>query len=124
MRSCTRATPCLRLRRSFRQARWQTAPVIRQPLRRPDFLNEAAAGAAAVEVCRRYGISETTFCRWKADFGGVAVNDTKRLRQIEAKNSQRKRLLALGGGASDPNFGERASSILSKIRSRPSAYDA
>jgi hypothetical protein len=58
-------------------------------------------------VCRRYGISETTFCRWKADFGGVAVNDTKRLRQIEAKNSQRKRLLALGGGASDPNFGER-----------------
>jgi hypothetical protein len=88
-RSCARATPCLHLRRSFRQARWQTAPVIRQPLRRPDFLNEAAAGAAAVEVCRHYGISETTFYRWKADFSGVAVNDTKRLRQIEAENSSR-----------------------------------
>jgi putative transposase len=93
-RSCARATPCLHLRRSFRQARWQTAPVIRQPLRRPDFLNEAAAGAAAVEVCRHYGISETTFYRWKADFSGVAVNDTKRLRQIEAENSRQKRLLA------------------------------
>jgi putative transposase len=52
-------------------------------------LNEAAADVAAVEVCRRYGISEATFYRWMADFGGVAVNDTKRLRQIEAENSSR-----------------------------------
>jgi putative transposase len=57
-------------------------------------LNEAAAGAAAVEVCRRQGISETTFYRWKAKFGGMAVSDAKRLRQLEAENSRLKRLLA------------------------------
>ena len=57
-------------------------------------LNEAAAGAAAVEVCRRHGISETTFYRWKAKFGGLAVSDAKRLRQLEAENSRLKRLLA------------------------------
>ena len=33
-------------------------------------LNETAAGAAAVEVCRRHGISETTFYRWKAEVTG------------------------------------------------------
>ena len=57
-------------------------------------LNEAAAGAAAVEVCRRQGISETTFYRWKAKFGGLAVSDAKRLRQLEAENSRLKRRLA------------------------------
>ena len=57
-------------------------------------LNEAAAGATAVEVCRRQGISETTFYRWKAKFGGLAVSDAKRLRPLEAENTRLKRLLA------------------------------
>ena len=57
-------------------------------------LNEAAAGATAVEVCRRHGVSETTYYRWKAKFGGLAVSDAKRLRQLEAENSRLKRLLA------------------------------
>lgn len=57
-------------------------------------LNEAAAGATAVEVCRQHGISETTFYRWKAKFGGLAVSEAKRLRQLEAENSRLKRLLA------------------------------
>jgi putative transposase len=53
-------------------------------------LNEAAAGATAVEVCRRHGVSETTFYRWKAKFGGIAVSDARRLRQLEAENSRLK----------------------------------
>jgi putative transposase len=57
-------------------------------------LNEAAAGATAVEVCRRHGVSETTYYRWKAKFGGLAVSDAKRLRQLEAENTRLKRLLA------------------------------
>jgi putative transposase len=57
-------------------------------------LNEAAAGATAVDVCRRHGINETTFFRWKAKFGGLAVSDAKRLRQLEAENTKLKRLLA------------------------------
>jgi putative transposase len=43
-------------------------------------LNEAAVGAPAVEVCQRRGIGETTFYRWKAKFGRLAVIDAKRLR--------------------------------------------
>jgi putative transposase len=39
-------------------------------------------------------ISETTFYRWKAKFGGLAVSEAKRLRQLEAENSRLKRLLA------------------------------
>jgi putative transposase len=57
-------------------------------------LSEAAAGATAVEVCRRHGVSETTFYRWKAKFGGMAVSDARRLRQLEAENTRLKRLLA------------------------------
>jgi putative transposase len=57
-------------------------------------LNEAAGGAAAVEVCRRHGISETTFYRWKVKFGGLAVSDAKRLRQLEDEDRRLKKLLA------------------------------
>jgi putative transposase len=57
-------------------------------------LSEAAAGATAVEVCRRHGVSETTFYRWKAKFGGMEVSDARRLRQLEAENTRLKRLLA------------------------------
>ena len=53
-----------------------------------------AAGAVAVEVCRRHGISDTTFYRWKAKFGGLAVSEARRLRRLEAENSRLKRLLA------------------------------
>jgi putative transposase len=47
-----------------------------------------------VEDCRRHGASETTFYRWKAKFGGMAVRDAKRLRRLEAENTRLKRLLA------------------------------
>ena len=56
-------------------------------------LNETAAGATAVEVCRRHGVSETTYYRWKAKFGGLAVSDAKRMRQLEAENTRLKRLV-------------------------------
>jgi putative transposase len=57
-------------------------------------VNEAVAGATAVEVCRRHGVSETTYYRWKAKLGGMAVSDARRLRQLEAENTRLKRLLA------------------------------
>jgi hypothetical protein len=56
--------------------------------------SQSQRGVAAVEVCRRHGISETTCYRWKAKFSGLAVSDAKRLRQVEAENSRLKRLLA------------------------------
>ena len=55
---------------------------------------EAEAGATGKEVCRRHGISENTFYRWKSKFGGMSVSDAKRLRTLEAENAKLKKLLA------------------------------
>jgi len=57
-------------------------------------LNEAEAGAKTPERCRRYGISEQTFYRWKARYGGLQVSDLRRLRQLEEENGRLKRLVA------------------------------
>lgn len=57
-------------------------------------LREQEAGATAREICRRHGISEQTFYRWKSKYGGMEVSDTRRLRELEAENGKLKRLLA------------------------------
>ena len=57
-------------------------------------LREVDAGAKTSEVCRRLGITETTFYRWKSRFGGMDVPDAKRLRQLEDENSRLKRMVA------------------------------
>jgi putative transposase len=45
-------------------------------------------------VCRKHGISEATFYKWKAKFGGMEVSDARRLRQLEEENARLKKLLA------------------------------
>ncbi len=57
-------------------------------------LKEAEAGAETGELCRRYGVSPTTFYNWKARFGGLEVNEARRLRQLEDENRKLKQLLA------------------------------
>ena len=57
-------------------------------------LREAEAGAKPGDLCRRYGISEQTFYRWKARYGGLQVSDLRRLRQLEEENGRLKRLVA------------------------------
>src|SRR3954462_4124521 len=44
-------------------------------------LKEADAGAKVDEVCRRLGVAQTTFYRWKSKFDGMEVSDARRLRQ-------------------------------------------
>ena len=46
------------------------------------------------DVCRRHGISEATFYKWKAKFGGLEVTEAKRLRTLEDENAKLKKLLA------------------------------
>jgi len=46
------------------------------------------------EVCRKMGISEQTFFRWKKKYGGLGVSELRRLRQLEEENRQLKRLAA------------------------------
>src|ERR1700746_3685024 len=57
-------------------------------------LREAEAGAATGEVCRRHGISDATFYKWKSKYGGMEVSDAKRLKALEDENRRLKKLLA------------------------------
>ena len=57
-------------------------------------LREQEAGAKTAEVCRRHGISEQTFYRWKAKYGGMAPSEAMRLKSLEDENRRLKKLLA------------------------------
>ena len=57
-------------------------------------LREQEAGRPTADVCRRHGISSTTFYKWKAKFGGMDVSDVKRLKALEDENAKLKKLLA------------------------------
>ena len=57
-------------------------------------LREQEAGAKTVEVCRKHGISDATFYKWKAKYGGMKVSDARRLRRLEEENTKLKKLLA------------------------------
>src|ERR1700757_1543757 len=57
-------------------------------------LREQEAGAKTAEVCRKYGISDATFYKWKAKYGGLDVSDAKRLKVLEDENVKLKKLLA------------------------------
>ena len=57
-------------------------------------LKEAQAGGKVDEVCRRHGISQPTYYKWKQRFGGLEVSDAKRLRLLEEENRKLKKLVA------------------------------
>jgi len=57
-------------------------------------LQELEAGAKIGEVCRRLGVSEMTISRWRRKYGGLQVNDARRLKALEDENRQLKRLVA------------------------------
>ena len=57
-------------------------------------LKEADAGAQITDLCRRYGITETTFYRWRKKYGGLDGTEVHRLKQLEEENRRLKRLVA------------------------------
>jgi putative transposase len=46
------------------------------------------------DLCRKGGLSDAAFYKWRAKFGGTDSSDVKRLRELEAENSKLKKLLA------------------------------
>jgi putative transposase len=58
------------------------------------FLKEAQAGVPVKELCRKHGFSDAAFYGWRAKFGGMQVDDAKRLKALEAENAKLKKLLA------------------------------
>ncbi len=46
------------------------------------------------DICREHGISQATFYQWQKKYGGMSVNDLKKLKELEAELSQFKRIVA------------------------------
>lgn len=57
-------------------------------------LKEHRAGLGAKELCRKHGVSDATFYKWRSKFGGMEVPDVKELKSLEAENAKLKKLLA------------------------------
>ena len=57
-------------------------------------LKQAETGTPVAEICRKMGVSEPTFYRWKKKFDGLGVAEVRRLRQLEDENKRLKALVA------------------------------
>jgi putative transposase len=57
-------------------------------------LRQAEAGTPIVEVCRKMGVAEQTFYRWKKLYAGMGVAELRRLKQLEEENRKLKTLVA------------------------------
>jgi putative transposase len=57
-------------------------------------LQEAEAGVAVADLCRKHNCSEQSFYRWKAKHGSMEVSDAKRLKELERENGELKKMMA------------------------------
>ena len=69
------------------RAKWSQEQII-------GILKQVEAGRTVVEVCREHGVGESIFYKWKSKYGGLEVNEARRLKSLEDENSRLKRLLA------------------------------
>ncbi len=65
--------------------------VIRKVAEGDEMLNK---GASVAEVARSFGITETTWYRWKNTYGGMKATDAKRMKELEAENKRLKKIVA------------------------------
>jgi putative transposase len=54
---------------------------------------ELTKGTALSDICKALGVSETTYHRWRNQFGGIKADDMKRLRELEKENARLKALV-------------------------------
>ena len=71
----------------MRKSRFSDAQII-------GMIKEQEAGMPTAELCRRHGLSPSTFYKLKARYGGMDVSDAQKLRALEDENAKLKRLLA------------------------------
>ena len=55
---------------------------------------ELAQGATVGDACRKIGVTEQTYYRWRTEYGGMRVEQAKRLRELEKENSRLKKMVA------------------------------
>lgn len=59
-----------------------------------NILKQYEQGKKVSELCREYGIAEQTFYNWKAKYGGMDVNELRRVKELEEENARLKRIVA------------------------------
>jgi putative transposase len=59
-----------------------------------EILKESEAGGKTPDLCRKYGISGNTFYAWRSKYSGLNLSELKRLKAIEAENSELKKVVA------------------------------
>jgi len=59
-----------------------------------NILNQAEAGTPVTELCREHGMSDATFYKWRAKFGGMDVSMMARLKELEEENRRLKKMYA------------------------------
>jgi putative transposase len=57
-------------------------------------VKEGVAGRKVADLCRAHGITEQTYYRWKAKFGGMELSEVQRLKQLEDENRRLKQIVA------------------------------
>ncbi len=57
-------------------------------------LKEHQAGLSASDLCRKHGLSDATFYKWRAKYGGMETSDAKKLKGLEDESRKLKKLLA------------------------------
>ena len=57
-------------------------------------LKQAEGGMKTAEICRQHGISDATYYKWKAKYGGLEVSEARRLKQLEEENRRLKQIVA------------------------------
>ena len=57
-------------------------------------LRQAEGGVKVVEICRKLGVTEQTFYRWRKKYAGVGINELRELRQLREENRKLKQLVA------------------------------
>ena len=71
----------------MKRSRFSKEPII-------GILKEHQAGHSATELCRKYGVSDSTFYKWRSKYVGMEVSEAKRPKGMEAEKAKLKKLLA------------------------------
>ena len=69
-----------------------TAEQITPKLREADV--DQAKGRTAAQACKKIGVTEQTYYRWRKEYGGLRMDQAKRFKELEKENTQLKKLLA------------------------------